>query len=46
MQSRCQALPARTQMPQPLMRSSGPDRVYDLVLQLPQLSIATLYQTP
>ncbi|WP_245626412.1 calcium-binding protein [Stenotrophomonas ginsengisoli] len=42
----CQALPARTQMTQPLLRVTEPERVYDLVLQLPQLSIATLYEIP
>ena len=46
MKERCQALPARTQMQQPLLRSTEPARVYDLVLRLPQLSIATLYETP
>lgn len=46
MEERCQALPARTQMRQPLLRSTGPERVYDLVLRLPRLSIATLYETP
>ena len=46
MEERCQALPARTQMRQPLLRSTAPERVYDLVLRLPRLSIATLYETP
>ena len=46
MEGRCQALPARTQMQQPLLRATEPQRVYDLILQLPQLSIATLYETP
>lgn len=46
LEGRCQALPARTQMQQPLLRSTEPERVYDLILQLPELSIATLYETP
>lgn len=46
LEGRCQALPARTVMAEPLLRLRAPDRVYDLVLQLPQLSIATLVETP
>ena len=46
MEERCQALPARTVMTEPLLRLREPDRVYDLVLQLPQLSLATLVETP
>ena len=42
----CQALPARTQMAQPLLRATEPERAYDLIVQLPQLSLATLYETP
>lgn len=44
MEGRCRALPVRTQMPQPLLRFTEPERTYDLVLQLPVLSVADLVE--